>query len=135
MDINNTTRKCLNCGKEVKGRKDKKFCNDGCRNTFHNDLTSPTRDQMNPVINILKRNRTILFDFLNKGNVNDITREQLEEAGYELPYCTEYHLRNDRYFFFCFDVGLSQVNTNFYQFHYRIEFDFGNKIDFTSVNL
>lgn len=84
---------------------------------------------MNPVINILKRNRTILLDFLNKGNVNDITREQLQEAGYVLPHCTEYHRKCDISFFFCFDVGLQQIDHNRFQFHYRIEFEFESKMD------
>jgi predicted nucleic acid-binding Zn ribbon protein len=29
---------CIFCGKVTKGRPDKKFCSDNCRNTYHNRI-------------------------------------------------------------------------------------------------
>jgi hypothetical protein len=33
-----TTAKCLACDKPLKGRTDKKFCDDYCRNNYNNQL-------------------------------------------------------------------------------------------------
>lgn len=32
------TATCLNCDKTLKGRTDKKFCDDYCRNSYNNQL-------------------------------------------------------------------------------------------------
>ncbi len=121
MDTTNSTRTCLYCAKELKGRKDKKFCNEGCRNTFHNELNSPVNEIVNPIINILKRNRSILLGFLEK-DMQYLDREQLLKAGYDFQYYTERMYSGSDHLFFCFDVGIHQLTKNQYHFYYRMEF-------------
>jgi hypothetical protein len=99
METTHSSRKCLYCAKELKGRKDKKFCNDGCRNTFHNDLNSPISERVNPIINILKKNRAIVLELLEKGK-DKATREQLLKAGLDFTYSTEHFFAFDTHYYF-----------------------------------
>ena len=32
---------CLSCGSKITGRADKKYCNDACKNDFHNHHSGP----------------------------------------------------------------------------------------------
>lgn len=121
MDTTAQLRSCLYCSKELKGRKDKKFCNDGCRNTFHNELNSPTNDIVNPIFNILKKNRAIILDLLSKNNPF-ATREELLQAGFNFAYTTEHTLINNQYYFFYFDVGIDDSFEAVYHLVYRKEF-------------
>jgi len=115
-------RNCLYCSKEVKGRKDKKFCNDGCRNSFHNDLNSPTNEIVNPVFNILKKNRSVILDFLMKNNLL-VTREELLQAGFIFKYQTEFRSFNDQDYIFYFDVGIEDDRKGVCRLFYAKEFD------------
>lgn len=99
MDITSGNRNCLFCAKELKGRKDKKFCNDGCRNSFHNDLNSPVTEIVNPIINILKKNRAIVLQLLEKGE-KKATRETLLKAGLDFVYSTENYVLTEYHWFF-----------------------------------
>ena len=36
-------RKCLECGTVLKGRSDKKFCSDYCRNTYNNKVNRDSK--------------------------------------------------------------------------------------------
>ena len=49
-------RKCLECEETVKGRVDKKFCSDYCRNSYNNRVN---KDSKNLIRNI--NNRKHLF--------------------------------------------------------------------------
>jgi hypothetical protein len=121
MDNNNGIRNCLYCAKELKGRKDKKFCNDGCRNTFHNDLNSPINEMVNPIINILKENRAIVLGLLEKAKYN-ATREQLLKAGLNFKYSTEHFFNFDSHYYFYFDVGIKQLTESDYMLWYRKQY-------------
>lgn len=121
MNSTDQVKQCLYCNKPLKGRTDKKFCDDACRNAFHNNLNSPKREVINPIVNILKKNRAILLDFLSKGQTNQISREEMLKAGYDFQYYTEYMRAAEYDLFFCFDVGI-KAGKHYYDFHYRIEF-------------
>ena len=54
------TRHCLACGKTVKGRIDKKFCDDYCRNVYNNRTKSDDNALIREVIQILKRTDAFL---------------------------------------------------------------------------
>ena len=51
---------CLDCHKPVKGRTDKKFCDDYCRNNYNNALKSNTINLVRNINNALGKNRRIL---------------------------------------------------------------------------
>ena len=58
------SRKCLVCGKPLKGRSDKKFCDDYCRSSYNNDLKSAANNYIRNVNNALGKNRRILESLL-----------------------------------------------------------------------
>ena len=62
-------RLCLDCGEAVKGRTDKKFCDDSCRNNYNNRLKSENGIVFNRINSILKKNRTLLSKFNPDGKV------------------------------------------------------------------
>jgi hypothetical protein len=100
---------CGYCGKEIKGRSDKKYCDDSCRNAFnHRQKEAENRlPNIQPIIAILKRNRAVLATAKKdkKTKMLIIPKERLLELGYNFLYCTE-HIRYEEYdHYFCFDLG------------------------------
>ncbi|WP_315824342.1 hypothetical protein [Paraflavitalea speifideaquila] len=63
--MNLEPRNCPACGKPVKGRADKRFCDDYCRNNYNNQLNSDSVNYVRNVNNILRRNRRILEETMN----------------------------------------------------------------------
>jgi len=39
-----TERLCLDCGEAIRGRADKKFCNDQCRSNYNNQLNNDSHN-------------------------------------------------------------------------------------------
>ncbi len=98
---------CGFCGKELKGRSDKKFCNDSCRNAFNHKNRENNNDLFLPIISILKKNRAVLAEARKdkKTKMLSIPKERLLELGFNFHYCTE-HIRYEEYdHYFCFDLG------------------------------
>jgi predicted nucleic acid-binding Zn ribbon protein len=62
-------RLCLDCGKAVKGRTDKKFCDDNCRNSYNNHLKNENGLVFKRINLALKKNRTLLAKFNPDGKV------------------------------------------------------------------
>ena len=56
------TKNCLSCGKLLKGRVDKKFCDDYCRNNYNNQLKARSgySAYVRSINNTLLKNRKIL---------------------------------------------------------------------------
>jgi hypothetical protein len=96
-------RHCQYCDGVIAGRTDKKFCNDACRNAFHNEKLSLYLKKVSPVVQVLKRNHAILRQVMERGN--PVSKEELLMMGFVQQYCTE-HMRYDNSdHYFCFDVG------------------------------
>jgi predicted nucleic acid-binding Zn ribbon protein len=87
-------RKCLTCQKELKGRSDKKFCNEYCRNVFNNNQN-------------LRKNRKILEGFLrNKHFMARAPQYRLFSQGFRFQFFTHtYTNRQGRQYFFCYEYG------------------------------
>ena len=81
-------RMCLDCGKPLVGRADKKFCNDGCRGNYNNKRNREENSCLRRVNAILKRNRQILSMLTPNGNAK-ITWNTLMRAGFNAAYITE----------------------------------------------
>ncbi|WP_231462230.1 MULTISPECIES: hypothetical protein [unclassified Pedobacter] len=98
-------RLCLDCGNPVKGRADKKFCDDLCRNNYNNHLKAEDNAIVKAVNLILKRNRSILSKFNPDGKAK-ITRNKLISAGFNFNYHTSIHLtHNGNTYIFCYEFG------------------------------
>lgn len=100
------TRHCLACGKTVKGRIDKKFCDDYCRNVYNNRTKSDDNALIREVIQILKKNRRILAALIGEEGMLKIPRTKLLNSGFRFNYHTHIYTnqKGDNYYF-CFEYG------------------------------
>lgn len=78
---------CLDCGMKLKGRKDKKFCDNYCRNHYNNVLNRDRDAVLKKINNILKRNEAILKR-LNQNGVTRLTQNMLIAAGFDFNFFT-----------------------------------------------
>ena len=98
---------CMQCGSPIKGRRDKKFCDDHCRNNYNNLLHLNTTSMMRQVHQVLRKNRRILEKAL--GNAHSSQKiplaPLLEEGflpGYHTKIATDVH---GRQCFYCYEFG------------------------------
>ncbi|HEY0030193.1 MAG TPA: hypothetical protein VGC65_05500 [Bacteroidia bacterium] len=96
---------CLECNESIKGRMDKKFCCDTCRNTFNNKLKTPTSNYYRTVNSALRKNHGILATLLPKKTIK-VSRHKLLERGFNFAFFTSMlTTRKGECYFFCYDYG------------------------------
>lgn len=100
-------RNCHSCGKILRGRSDKRFCDDYCRNSHNNQLKSGDNRCMRNITNALKKNRNILHQLLaEKQATTRETRIRLLQLGFQFKYFTHvYTNKKGSTYFYCFDYG------------------------------
>lgn len=98
-------RKCLDCQLPLKGRTDKKFCDQLCRSSYYNKTKASETTVIREINKILKNNRSILKK-LTPGQPKIISRRKLLAHGFDLNYITHIHEteRKDNYRF-CYEYG------------------------------
>lgn len=92
---------CFYCKKKIKGgRSDKRFCDDACRNSYHNKANGVSNNIIRKIKNALAKNRLIIKTLLaeDKDRANHKT---LLELGYNFKYHT--HIENKVKC--CYDYG------------------------------
>lgn len=98
---------CRYCHKPLFGRSDKQFCNDKCRNCYHNKHKSKNRTVIKKVNVILKKNVAILEKLTNNTTDNIlIQKSTLLSLGFDFTYLT--HLGTNKVgetIYFCYDYG------------------------------
>ena len=106
-----TQRKCLECSEPLKGRKDQKFYSDYCRNAFNNRLNEDCNAMVRKINRILRKNRRILAELLDK-NQKVMAVQSLLENGFNFNYHTAlYTTKKGDTYVFCYDFGyLKQAN-------------------------
>lgn len=98
-------RNCLDCGEMIRGRADKKFCNDQCRNNYNNQLNSDSYNLVRNTNNILRRNRRILEELNPTGKVK-VLRKKLLIKGFDFNYFTSlYTTQSGKTYHFCYEHG------------------------------
>lgn len=103
-------RLCLDCGNPVKGRADKKFCDDLCRNNYNNHIKAEDNAIVKVVNLILKRNRSILSNFNPDGKAK-VRRSRLLNTGFNLDYHTGIHqTQSGNTYIFCYEYGYLAIN-------------------------
>lgn len=105
-------KECLECNKPIRGRTDKKFCDDLCRNVYNNKLNSHSSNYVRNLTNILRRNRRLLEEALppNEEMVKT-TRSKLSEKGFQFKYLTHtYTNKKGNVYYFCFEFGYLQLD-------------------------
>ncbi len=108
------SKKCAECGDVIKGRIDKKFCSDLCRNTHNNRQNSDTTNYVRNVTNILRKNRRILSALITDETAKT-TKNKLIEKGFVFNYFTNtYVTRKGTTYYFCFEYGYLPLDNDFY---------------------
>ncbi len=113
------TALCLECGKAIYGRKDKHFCDLGCKNRYWNRQVQEQRRIRMETIGALTRNYAIL-DALIKDECNSIELEELERLGYDASVVTGHRKgrnRHDEYA--CFDICFYRSRTRIFNLRRR----------------
>ncbi len=116
MAAKNQSGNCLTCDKPVKGRTDKKFCDDYCRNTYNNQLKATTINLVRNINNALGKNRRILQSiFKNDEEIAKTNKEKLLQKGFQFKYFTHtYTNKKGNVYFFCYDTGYLQLENDWY---------------------
>ena len=106
---------CLTCSKPIRGRTDKKFCDDYCRNNYNNQLKSNTTNLVRNINNALGKNRRILENFFGKEEMIKTTKDKLLEKGFQFKYITHtYTNKKGNVYFFCYDIGYLPLENDWY---------------------
>jgi hypothetical protein len=91
----------------LNGRSDKKFCDDGCRNTYHNNRMFNKTVSIKQVNAILRNNRRILQVFMPQKGKIQIPKQTLLTKGFDFNYITSMAVKNKRTVLYCYDIGYS----------------------------
>ena len=115
MTADAKSKLCLTCSKPIRGRTDKKFCDDYCRNNYNNQLKSNTINLVRNINNALGKNRRILENFFGKEEMIKTTKDKLLEKGFLFKYITHtYTNKKGNVYFFCYDIGYLPLENDWY---------------------
>jgi len=105
---------CLECGDNIVGRIDKKFCSDGCRNAFNNKVNKDSKNLIRNTNNRLRKNYRIL-EALNPDKKTRTSRAKLIEVGFDFNYFTSiYTTKVGTIYYFVYDQGYLPLEGDYY---------------------
>ena len=100
---------CKQCGKPIKGRLDKRFCDAYCRNAFNNKVKRKDEQNINEVNRTLRRNRKILKTLSPVGK-STVRKEVLEAMGYNFGiFSTMYRTSKGTIYYLCYEYGFNPI--------------------------
>lgn len=115
-------RRCLDCGDALKGRADKKFCSDQCRNNYNNRINKDSNSFVRNVHSLLRKNRRVLADLYEEGRTS-VHRDALLALGYNFSFFTHtIETTSGELIRFCFEYGFSEASNDFIELKYNGEF-------------
>ncbi|MFO7575903.1 MAG: hypothetical protein R6W67_12180 [Bacteroidales bacterium] len=115
-------RKCLDCGDVLRGRSDKKFCSDQCRNNYNNRLNKDANSYVRNVHQLLRRNRRILSDLYDEGRVM-VHKDALFALGFNFSFFTHtIETSSGSRFMYCYEFGIRIIEDNFAEIRVNSEF-------------
>lgn len=115
MPANPLTGSCAHCSKPLKGRIDKKFCDDWCRNAYNNRLSSLVPAIVRLTNNTLRRNRKLLQAQIPEGKTTiKVQRKKLLEQGFNFEFFTSlYTTQKGHTYHFCYEYGYLDLDNDF----------------------
>lgn len=104
---------CLECGDKIIGRSDKKFCNDGCRNSYNNRNNRDSTNLMRSIHRKLRNNFRILSELNFKEGKSKTTNEKLLKEGFDFEYFTNLKVyKNGAEYRFLYNIGYRFLEDN-----------------------
>ena len=104
---------CLDCGDKIRGRADKKFCSDQCRNNYNNRLNRDSTNLIRNIHALLRKNRRILAT-LHDGEKEALHKDALYALGFNFGFFT--HLVESvggEKTYYCYEYGYSDTDGDF----------------------
>ncbi len=118
MTASSAQKTCLFCNKLLRGRLDKKFCDDACRNGFNNQkrLKNGSAAYIRGLNNTLLKNRNILEGLLPADSETAKTSfDKLQSLGFVFKYYTHtYTNQKGAVYHYCYDHGWLALENNWY---------------------
>ncbi len=108
-------KRCLECSGPVKGRSDKRFCNDACRNSFNNRIQTDSSNIVRKINKQLSKNRKILLDLLKEEKMVKVNEDRLLTLGFDLEYHTHDLLTSKgQTYYFIYEYGYLPLDNQQY---------------------
>lgn len=108
------SKNCLECNEKIVGREDKKFCSDGCRNSYNNKINKDSNNYMRNINNKLRKNYRILTA-LNVDGKSKATKAKLLSKGFDFEYFTNIlNTKTGNTYYFVYDQGFMMLENDFY---------------------
>ncbi len=111
-------RKCLECSRTIYGRKDKKFCDDSCRNNYNNHQNRENTNIIRKVNRILKKNRQVLEEvsgLSGEKRTHKTHREILLNKGFRFDLLTSiYTTKEGKKYYYVYNYGYMDLGNNFF---------------------
>lgn len=110
---------CMQCSSPIKGRRDKKFCDDHCRNNYNNQLHLNTTLMMRQVHQILRKNRRILEKaLLHYPAAEPFPIEVLLEEGFLPGYHTKFSVDSQGEIqYYCYEYAFKLIEQTIIIYH------------------
>lgn len=109
---------CLACGKPIKGRADKKFCDDYCRNNYNNQQKARGNysNLVRNINNALLKNRKVLESILpDSEETAKANKEKLLNLGFQFKYITHiYTTKTGKTYYYCYDYGYLPLDNDWF---------------------
>lgn len=109
------TKTCLQCSKPLRGRSDKKFCDDYCRNNYNNQLKAQANNYVRNINNALAKNRRILEEMLPPDKeMTNTQKHKLLHQGFSFKYITHTYTTKKGTYSFCYEYGYLPFENDWY---------------------
>ena len=104
---------CLECRADFRGRTDKKFCSDSCRNAYHNRLNRDCNNLVRTVNNRLRKNYRILRYMASERPCRPVHRASLADRGFDFDSITRIQTSRQGESCYCvYDLGYVPLEEN-----------------------
>ena len=106
------SKACLTCSKPIRGRADKKFCDDNCRNSYNNHAYNISNNYIRQINRQLQKNRHILAGLLpERASQAKASYEELLERGFIFKYSThQIPNKKGNTYHYCYDYGYFAIS-------------------------
>lgn len=101
-------RHCLECGKELKGRIGKKYCDVGCKSAFHNRNKTHGEIAISQTNRIVRHNRSILKTLSPQGKAT-VRKDVLEQMGYDFRYFSGIYKTSSNIYYVVYDYAFAPI--------------------------
>jgi len=100
---------CQECGKIIRGRLDKKFCDAYCRNAFNNKTKRGDEQLIMMTNSSLRKNRRILKTLSPVGK-STVRKEVLAALGYDFNiFSSMYRTSKGSIYYLCYEYGFNPI--------------------------